>query len=53
MVGRASEFPDGDTAREWFESKIWPDGPHLSALRIDQRPVGHQAQDDDAPLPRM
>lgn len=21
-------FPDDDTAREWFENKIWPDGPN-------------------------
>ena len=21
-------FPDDDASREWFESRIWPDGPH-------------------------
>ena len=21
-------FPNGDAARRWFESKIWPDGPY-------------------------
>lgn len=28
MIQLANMFPDEDTARRWFESRIWPDGRH-------------------------
>ena len=28
LVELLNKFPDDDAAREWFESILWPDGPH-------------------------
>ena len=51
-------FPDNDTAREWFESKIWPEGPHCPhcgshnvQCGIKHKTMTHRCRDcEDRPM---
>ncbi|MCY3703808.1 MAG: hypothetical protein OXG16_14165 [Rhodospirillales bacterium] len=28
LIGLFNTFPDDETAKAWFESRLWPDGPY-------------------------
>ena len=46
LVQLADMFPDEDSARQWFESRIWPDGrycPQCGSTRT------HEARHNDMP----
>ena len=46
-------FPDDDAAEQWYIEGRWPNGPYCPYCGLIQRPVQHQAQDDDPSLPRL
>ena len=58
LVKLMKMFPNDDAAREWFESKIWPDNPQCPYCgsvnvqsRIKHRSMTHRCRDcDDRPM---
>ena len=53
MLHVADMFRDEDAARAWVCGATLAERPALSRLRFIPRPVRHQAQDDDASVPRL